>query len=53
MGRQPAYRLKASRKQDISPEVSLRQWKRYPTSNHLMMENAQGVWGDACYPVVE
>ena len=24
-----------------------------PIVIHLMMENAQGVWGDACYPVVE
>lgn len=28
-------------------------WNRYPTSIRLMMENAQGVWGEACYPVVE
>ncbi len=24
-----------------------------PIVIHLMMENAQGVWGEACYPVVE
>jgi hypothetical protein len=24
-----------------------------PIVIHLMMENAKGVWGDACYPVVD